>query len=243
MELIRLQKYLANCGICSRRKAEEFILSGRVKINDLVVRELGTKINPEVDKVLFDNKPVKLENKKIYILLNKPINCVTTAKDQFNRKTVLDYIDKNKIKERLVPVGRLDYESCGLLLLTNDGDLTYKLTHPKHNINKKYIVKVSKIPSDKQLEKFRTGILIDGYKTAPAQIRILRADKQTSTLEIIISEGKNRQIRKMCETLGHEVLELKRVAIEKILLGNLQDGEYRHLKKDELAYLKKLANN
>ncbi|MDE6182779.1 MAG: rRNA pseudouridine synthase, partial [Eubacteriales bacterium] len=171
--LIRLQKFLADCGVCSRRKAEEFILQEKVKVNGKIVSELGLKIDPEKDTIFFENTQIKnnTEN-KIYIMFNKPEGCVTTAKDQFNRKTVLDYIN---IKERIVPVGRLDYETSGLLLLTNDGDLTFKLTHPKHNIKKKYIAKVLGTPSKEKLERFKKGLIIDNYKTAPASIKIIES--------------------------------------------------------------------
>ncbi len=236
--MIRLQKFLADCGICSRRKAEEHILAGDVKVNNKIVTELGVKIDEIKDKVCFKNKPIKIEEKKVYIMLNKPEGCVTTAKEQFDRKTVFDYID---IKERVVPVGRLDYDTSGLLLLTNDGDLTYKLTHPKHNIKKVYIAKVLGVPNEEKLEKFKKGLVIDGYKTAPANIEILEKDNKYATLKITITEGRNRQVRKMCQVIGHKVIKLKRVAIDKINLGNLKIGEYRYLTKEEILYLKKIC--
>lgn len=236
--MIRLQKFLADCGICSRRKAEEYILSGKVKVNNNIVTELGTKVDEIKDKVYFNNKLVNIENSKVYIMLNKPEGCVTTAKEQFNRKTVFDYIN---IKERVVPVGRLDYDTSGLLLLTNDGDLTYKLTHPKHSIKKVYIAKVYGVPNKKKLDTFKKGIIINGYKTLPSNIEILQNDNKYSVLKISISEGKNRQIRKMCEAIGHRVISLKRIAIEKLSIGNLKIGEYRYLNKDEVKYLKKIC--
>ena len=236
--MIRLQKFLADCGICSRRKAEEYILSGKVKVNNNIVTELGTKVDEIKDKVYFNDKLVNIENGKVYIMLNKPEGCVTTAKEQFNRKTVFDYIN---IKERVVPVGRLDYDTSGLLLLTNDGDLTYKLTHPKHSIKKVYIAKVYGVPNKKKLDTFKKGIIINGYKTLPSNIEILENDNKYSVLKISISEGKNRQIRKMCEAIGHRVISLKRIAIEKLSIGNLKIGEYRYLNKDEVKYLKKIC--
>ncbi len=171
-------------------------------------------------------------------MLNKPVGCVTTAKEQFDRKTVFDYIN---IKERVVPVGRLDYDTSGLLILTNDGDLTYKLTHPKHNIKKVYIAKVYGTPTKEKLEKFKKGLIIDDYKTAPANIQILEKDNKYSTLKIIITEGRNRQVRKMCDAIGHKVVNLKRIAVDKINIGNLNIGEYRYLTKEEIAYLKKIC--
>ena len=236
--MIRLQKFLADCGICSRRKAEEHILLGDVKINGHIVTELGVKIDEKKDKVYFKNKLVKLEDKKVYIMLNKPEGCVTTAKEQFDRKTVFDYID---IKQRVVPVGRLDYDTSGLLLLTNDGELTFRLTHPKHNIKKVYIAKVYGFPTKEKIEKLKNGVVIDGYKTSKANVYILEKDVKYTTLKIIITEGKNRQVRKMCEAIGHRVASLKRVAIESISIGNLQVGKYRYLTKDEITYLKKLC--
>ncbi len=201
----------------------------------LFISELGFKINPEKDNVFFENKKVKLCEEKIYIMLNKPTGCVTTAKEQFERKTVFDYID---IKERIVPVGRLDYDTSGLLILTNDGDLTYKLTHPKHNIKKVYLAKVFGVPTKEKMQKFEKGLIIEGYKTAPASIKIIKKDEKTSTLEIIISEGKNRQVRKMCSAIGHNVISLKRIAIENLKLGSLKQGEYRKLTNKEINYLK-----
>ena len=236
--MVRLQKFLADCGVCSRRKAEEYILSGKVKVNNNIVTELGTKVDEIKDKVYFNNKLVNIENSKVYIMLNKPEGCVTTAKEQFNRKTVFDYIN---IKERVVPVGRLDYDTSGLLLLTNDGDLTYKLTHPKHSIKKVYIAKVYGVPNKKKLDTFKKGIIIDGYKTLPSNIEIIEKDNKYSVLKIIITEGRNRQVRKMCEAIGHRVASLKRIAIENLSIGDLKVGEYRYLTKKEVKYLKKIC--
>ncbi|WP_331678038.1 pseudouridine synthase [uncultured Tyzzerella sp.] len=236
--MIRLQKFLADSGICSRRKAEEHILAGDVLVNNKIVTELGLKVDEKRDKVYFKNKPVKIEQKKVYIMLNKPEGCVTTSKEQFDRKTVFDYIN---IKERVVPVGRLDYDTSGLLILTNDGDLTYKLTHPKHSIKKVYIAKVYGIPNKEKLERFKNGLIIDDYKTAPASIQILEKDNKYSTLRITITEGKNRQVRKMCDAIGHKVISLKRIEIDKISIGNLKIGEYRYLTNEEISYLKKIC--
>lgn len=236
--MIRLQKFLADCGICSRRKAEEYILLGFVKVNDNIITELGFKVDPKKDKVYFKENIIKIDHQKVYIMLNKPEDCVTTVKDPFDRKTVFDYV-KN-IETRIVPIGRLDYDTSGLLLFTNDGDLTYKLTHPKHNIKKIYIAKVYGIPDKSKLEKFRKGIFIDGYRTLPASIKILNKENKTSTLEIIIIEGRNRQVRKMCKEIGHKVISLKRIAIGKINIGNLKIGNFRYLTKDEIDYLKKI---
>ncbi|WP_330381817.1 pseudouridine synthase [Defluviitalea phaphyphila] len=235
---IRLQKYLANAGIASRRKAEKYILEGKVKVNGKVITNLGTKINTEKDLVYFNDKKVCVKNKKVYILLNKPENYITTANDQFDRPTVMDLLPS--ISERVYPVGRLDYNTSGLLLLTNDGELTYKLTHPKHHISKTYIAKVKGIPDENSLNKLRKGIVIDGYKTSPAKIKLVRKFSENSEIEITIYEGRNRQVRKMCEAIGHPVLKLKRIAIGKIFLKDLPLGKYRYLTKEEISYLKKL---
>ncbi|NLV76616.1 MAG: rRNA pseudouridine synthase [Tissierellia bacterium] len=235
---MRLQKYMAKCGIASRRKSEEIILEGRVKVNDIVVKELGMTINPKKDIVKVDNEIIKLEENKIYIMLNKPKGYVTTVKDKHSEKIVLDLI--NGVKERIYPVGRLDVDTTGLLLLTNDGDLAYKLTHPSYEIPKKYIALVKGIPNNKKLYKFRKGLKIDGRMTAEAYIKILKRNRDTSLLEISIHEGRNRQVRKMCKYIGHPVIQLERVAIGKLELGNLGIGEWRYLTSKEIEYLKKL---
>ena len=233
MEEIRLQKYLAEAGIASRRKAEELILQGKVQVNGKVVTELGTKIQPGKDKVTYENKIVQIENKKVYILLNKPIGYVTTVKDQFDRDSVLDLV---KVKERLVPVGRLDMYTSGALILTNDGDFVYKVTHPKHEINKTYTVTLKGIVSKENVEALRTGVDIGGYITKPAKVKILKTDeeKQITRLEIIIHEGKNRQVRKMCEAIGHKVLALHRSAIAGINVKDIELGKWRYLSKEEV---------
>ena len=232
MEEIRLQKYLAEAGIASRRKAEEFILQGKVKVNGQVVTELGTKVQPQKDEVKYENKIVQIENKKIYILLNKPIGYVTTVKDQFHRDSVLDLV---KVKERLVPVGRLDMYTSGALILTNDGDFVYKVTHPKHEIDKTYTVTLSGIVDAEKVEKLRKGVDIGGYITKPAKVKILKTDeeKNITRLEITIHEGKNRQVRKMCEGIGHKVIALHRSAISGIKVKNLELGKWRYLSKEE----------
>ena len=187
-ESIRLQKFLANSGIASRRKCEELILEGKVSVNDKVVNELGTKVNPAVDKVEFCGKPVQNSDKMVYILLNKPIGYVTTAKDQFDRDSVLDLV---KVKERIVPVGRLDMYTSGALILTNDGDFVYKVTHPKHEITKTYTVTLREIIKNDAVEKLRNGVEIDDYVTRPAKVKILKTDeeKNISRLEITIHDA------------------------------------------------------
>ena len=232
----RLQKFMASCGIASRRKCEELILSGKVKVNGVVVTELGVKVNGNKDKIEYNGKIIKPEEKKVYILLNKPEGYITSVKDEKNRKTVLDIV---KVEERIYPIGRLDYDSSGLLLLTNDGDIYNKIIHPRVEITKKYIAVVQGEFKKQELEKFKKGVDIGGYITAKAEIKVLKYEDDT-TVEIGIHEGKNRQIRKMCAALNHNVLALKRISIGKIKLGNLKRGEYRNLTREELNYINSL---
>lgn len=232
----RLQKYLANCGIASRRKCEELILEGKVSVNGNIVQELGTKIAPNVDKVEYCGKLVQENKENVYILLNKPIGYVTTSKDQFQRDTVLDLV---KVKERIVPVGRLDMYTSGALILTNDGDFVYKVTHPKHEITKTYTVTLKGKVQEKDVESLRNGVEIEDYITKPAKVKILKIDneKDISRLEIVIHEGKNRQVRKMCETVGYKVLALHRSKIGNIAVKSLKIGEYRYLTEKEVKSL------
>ena len=234
----RLQKYLAECGVASRRKCEELILQGKVKVNNQIVTELGVKVNPEKDIVKFEDKEVKPTSKMVYILLNKPIGYVTTADDQFGRDTVLDLV---KVKERIVPVGRLDMYTSGALILTNDGDFVYKVTHPKHEIEKTYTVTVKGIIKNEEVEQLRKGVKIDDYINKPAKVKILKTDieKNISRLEIVIHEGKNRQVRKMCESIGRKVLALHRSKIGKIGVKDIELGKWRYLKDREIQELLK----
>lgn len=200
-EGIRLQKYMADHGIASRRKCEEYILQGKVKVNGKIQSTLGIKIDPQTDKVEFNNKLITNEQEYVYILINKPIGYVTTVSDQFNRPTILDLI--KGVKQRIVPVGRLDMYTSGALILTNDGDFIYKVTHPKHEIEKTYTVTLKGEIKQEAIEQLRNGVQIEDYVTKPAKVKILKIDKQKniSRLEIIIHEGKNRQVRKMCEAV------------------------------------------
>ena len=224
--------------MASRRKCEELILQGKVKVNNQIVTELGVKVNPEKDIVKFEDKEVKPTSKMVYILLNKPIGYVTTADDQFGRDTVLDLV---KVKERIVPVGRLDMYTSGALILTNDGDFVYKVTHPKHEIEKTYTVTVKGIIKNEEVEQLRKGVKIDDYITKPAKVKILKTDieKNISRLEIVIHEGKNRQVRKMCESVGRKVLALHRSKIGKIGVKDIELGKCRYLKDREIQELLK----
>lgn len=238
MNDIRLQKYLALSGIASRRKSEELILEGKIKVNGVTVTELGTKIDPDKDVVLYDGKVITQEEKKVYYLLNKPVGYVTTAKDQFNRPNVVDIISSNNY--RIYPVGRLDYNTSGLLILTNDGELTNKITHPANHVEKSYIVKCKGILTKQALEKLKNGIDIGGYITQKAKVEVIKTDGRNTTAKITISEGKNRQIRKMFDAVGNPVIDLKRISIGKIKVDGIEIGKYRELTDEELKYLKSL---
>ena len=232
-EEIRLQKYMAEAGISSRRKAEELILEGKVKVNGKTINELGIKIVPNKDIVEYNGKKVVLEKEYVYILLNKPIGYVTTVKDQFNRDSILDLV---KINKRIVPVGRLDMYTSGAIILTNDGDFVYKVTHPKHEIEKTYTVTIKGIVKDNEVEELKKGVKIEDYTTKPAKVKILKTDeeKNISRLEITIHEGKNRQVRKMCEAIGHKVLALHRSKIAGIGVKDLELGKWRYLTNKEV---------
>lgn len=236
---IRLQKYLADCGINSRRKCEELIIEKKVTVNGKIA-ELGIKVNPEKDIIEYEGK--KVINKKdeyTYILLNKPIGVVTTVKDQFKRETVLDLVKTNT---RLVPVGRLDMYTSGALILTDDGEFVYKITHPKHEITKTYNVTLKGIVTENNIEDLKNGVEIsDGYITKKAEVRILKIDKEKniSRIEIKIHEGKNRQVRKMCEAIGKKVLALHRAKIGNLDVKDLKIGTWRYMRKSEVQELLK----
>ena len=234
---IRLQKFLAENGIASRRKCEELIENRKVKVNGEVVTKLGTKINPDTDVVEYNNRKIKpAKEEHTYILLNKPIDYVTTVKDQFDRKTVLDLVKTNK---RLVPVGRLDMYTSGAIILTDDGDFVYKVTHPKHEIKKTYNVTVVGKISKEDIEKLKNGVDIGDFITSNAEVKILKIDeeKNISRLQITIHEGKNRQIRRMCEAIGKKVLSLHRSKIGDISVKDLKIGTWRYLTKKEIEIL------
>lgn len=233
---VRLQKFLADNGIASRRKCEGIILEGRVKVNEKTITTLGTKIDPYQDFVEVDGKILKRQDEKIYILLNKPIGYVTTSDEQFGRDKVLDLV---KVRERVVPVGRLDMYTSGALILTNDGDFVYKVTHPKHEITKTYTVTVKGIIKNEEVEQLRKGVKIDDYTTRPAKVKILKTDeeKDISRLEITIHEGKNRHVRRMCESVGRRVIALHRSKIGNIGVKDIELGKWRYLKDFEVKTL------
>lgn len=248
-ELCRLNKFIAGANVCSRRKADELIQSGRVSVNGKTVTELGVKV-ASGDVVMLDGNKLKSNDGYIYIMLNKPTGCVTTASDQFGRKTVMDYV--RDIKTRVFPVGRLDYNTSGLLILTNDGDFANKLMHPKNKTEKTYIVKVKSKPAVEELTKLRRGVVISEnseygdkggireYKTAPARVSVIEIEKDGAVLEITIREGRNRQVRKMCEAVNCSVISLHRISVGSLSLGDLKPGSHRYL---TAAEVRKLSSN
>ena len=235
-EIVRLQKYIAMCGAASRRHAEEFIINGRVKVDGKLVYELGTKVEIGANRVYLDDEELEIVKKKYYIMLNKQYGYISAVKDQFERETVIDLL-KDEINVSLHPVGRLDYDTEGLILLTNDGDFTYRITHPKNNVGKTYIATLKGGITIKHLAALRRGIKVEDYKTSPADVDLLDSVPGQSRVKITIHEGKNRQVRKMFESLGYTVSALKRIAIGNVELGNLAEGRWRHLTNYEVSYL------
>ena len=232
---MRLQKYLAACGVASRRRAEEMIQAGLVQVNGVTVREMGVQVG-EGDVVAVEGRPVAPETDKRYVLYYKPVGEVTTVSDPEGRPTVLDHFRDFPV--RLYPVGRLDIDSEGLLLLTNDGELTNRLTHPRHEVEKRYIARVSNQVGAAELARLRAGVMLEGRKTAPAKVSVLREDPFSTDLLITLHEGRNRQIRRMVEAVGHQVVRLKRVQYGTVTLGNLQRGQWRELSPEEVASLR-----
>lgn len=233
----RLQKYMASAGIGSRRNCEKIIMEGRVKVNEVLVTELGFKVDTLNDKIFVDGRLIKPEEKMVYIALYKPEGYLCTLKDERGRKTVLDLVVQ---EERIFPIGRLDYDTSGLILLTNDGDIYNKVIHPRKNINKIYEAVIEGVPEKSEISKFCSGIDIGGYITAPAEFKLLKVKDNTSKVQITIHEGKKRQIRRMCKAIKHPVITLKRISIGSIGLTSLNKGEWRYLSEKEIDYLKNL---
>lgn len=238
---MRINKYIASCGVASRRKSEQFILAGKVKINGEVVENLATEVNESTDVVELDGKILSLEEKKVYYILNKPKGYICTRFDKKGRKTIYDLI-QGKISERVFSVGRLDYDTEGLLILTNDGDLSNLLTHPKNEIEKTYVAKISGELSKEKIKQFQQGLTFDdGFKTAPAKLEVLEKEKTGLTkTEVKIHEGKNRQVRRMFEQIGCQVEFLKRTQFAFLKLGALKRGELKELSKEDVKKLKSL---
>lgn len=233
--MARLNKYLADCGVGSRRECDRLIADGKVKINGKIAT-LGETVEDN-DQVSVGGKRVQLKNKNYYIMLHKPKGCVTTVKDDLGRKTVMDFVD---LKARLYPVGRLDYDTEGLLLLTNDGIVANQLTHPKNSVEKVYIARISGKLTEAERRSLERGVEIDGAVTAPAKVKILQGDEHHTRVEVTITEGRNHQVKKMFECVGKEVEFLKRVAVGELHLGGLQRGKWRFLNEKEQAYLQSL---
>lgn len=236
--MIRLQKYLAMCGIASRRSAEKVILEGRVAVNGEIITEMGVQVDENSDTVTVDGLIIHPEEEKHYIAYNKPIGEVTTVSDPEGRATVMDkFLD---YPVRLFPVGRLDYDSEGLLLLTNDGDMMNRVLHPSHEVIKTYWTKVSNHVSQEEIRALRKGVMVDGKLTSPASVRLIRENTFDTVLLIGIHEGRNRQVRKMAEAIGHKVVSLRRVGFGPVSLGDLPTGMWRPLTKEEISNLKEL---
>lgn len=236
-QIMRLQKFIAKAGFASRRKAETVITDSRVKVNGITVTELGTKVDASVDVVSIDGKVIVLEEEKVYIMLHKPEGYITTMDDQFDRETVADLV--KDIPYRVYPIGRLDFNTSGLLLMTNDGDFANHIMHPSNHVKKTYLVIVKGALGETQIDRFKTGVVIDGYKTAPAELTVLKTNNDgTTSLRVVIAEGKNRQIRKMFEVLDTSVIKLKRIAVGNVLLRELEQGRHRKLNDKELGLLR-----
>lgn len=237
-EPIRLQKYIADCGVCSRRRAEVLISEEKVTVNGAVAH-IGDKVDPEKDDVKVGIQKISSSHKKyVYVLLNKPRGYITTLNDELGRKCVTELL--TEVNERVVPIGRLDRDSEGMLLLTNDGDLVFKLTHPKHEVPKYYVCVVAGEVGGDKLERLNRPMEIDGYLVEGTEVSVLKKKPDRTMLRFVLKEGRNRQIRKMCENAGLEVLRLKRVAVGELRLAEVKSGKWRYLNEDEIDYLKSL---
>ncbi|GAB2718512.1 pseudouridine synthase [Paenibacillus thermoaerophilus] len=237
----RLQKVLAQAGVASRRKCEEYILAGRVKVNGLTVNTLGTKVDPNKDEIRVDDKPIRSQD-KVYLMLYKPKGYISSVTDPRGRRTVMDLV--KSVGVRVYPVGRLDYDSEGLLIMTNDGEFANALTHPRHHVPKTYLATVKGVPHGSQLEKLAAGIELEDGVTAPAEVEYqdVDLDANESVIRITIYEGRNRQVRRMFEAIGCTVVRLKRIAIGPLQLGGLSRGKHRPLTPQEINELKQSAN-
>ena len=232
---MRLQKYLALCGVASRRTAEKMIADGLVSVNGSVITEMGVQVDENADEIRVSGKRVMPEAEKHYLVYNKPIGEVTTVHDPEGRPTVMDRFRDYPV--RLFPVGRLDYDSEGLLLLTNDGDMMNRMLHPSNEVRKGYLTRVSNEVSDEEIQRLKRGVVIDGRLTSPAEVRLIRRENLYTDLLITIHEGRNRQVRKMIDAVGHQVVRLKRVRFGPVLLGDLPSGMWRKLTEDEIRKL------
>ncbi|MCI8459309.1 MAG: rRNA pseudouridine synthase [Clostridia bacterium] len=234
-----MNKYLAACGFASRRASEQLVTDGRVKVNGKTITSLATSVE-EDDMVTVDGKRAQPIHKHIYLMLNKPKGYITTTSDEKGRKTVMELLGNKFEGKRIFPVGRLDYDTEGLLLLTTDGDLCNRISHPRNEITKTYVVKIENEVREEELEKLRQGVVLDGVKTKRCRITVLSFDGKITRLEVVIGEGRNRQVRRMFESINREVIFLKRVGVGELKLGGLGRGTWRELKPREIEYLQKM---
>lgn len=233
---MRINKYIASCGVCSRRAAEELVINGRIKVNGKIIKDLATEIDESNDTVLLDGRKISLTSRFLYVMFNKPKGCVCTVKDDKGRKTVMDYLTEFSDK-RIFPIGRLDYDTEGLLLLTNDGDFANRLTQPMSEVPKTYVAKVEGEIPESDLAKLRNGIVLDGVKLRRCKIKLVGTENNIGRYEVTIYEGKNRQIHRMFESIGKEVVFLKRIKIGDVKLGGLSRGASRYLTEKEFNSL------
>lgn len=238
---MRLQKYIADCGVASRRSAEKMIEDGRVYVNGELVDFMGYVVDPDRDVVEVDGRVINPESTKYYIMLNKPKNYVTTVSDELGRPTVMNLVED--INARIYPVGRLDFDTTGLLIMTNDGDFANRLTHPRNIVDKAYIARTDMLLDEDQLDALRKGVVIDGRKTAPAKAEVIKRPQKGFEVKITIHEGRNRQVRKMLEAVGANVLSLKRISVGSLTLGNLPEGKWRKLSEAEINKLRGKKND
>ena len=236
----RLQKFIARAGVASRREAERFITEGRVAVNGCIITKLWTKVDPVRDVIKFDGRLVRSSPKKLYVVLNKPVGYVSTLKDPQGRPVIMELLDR--ITVRVYPVGRLDYDAEGLMLLTNDGELAHRLQHPRYGISRTYEVKIKDVPTDDALSPVRKGVKLEDGITLPAKVTFLRRTMKNCWLKMTLSEGRNRQVKRMFAAIGYPVMKLKRVKFGVIGLGNLKRGQYRHLTEDEVKHLYNLVS-
>jgi 23S rRNA pseudouridine2605 synthase len=239
---VRLQKILSAAGIASRRTAETLIAQGRVSVNGATVTELGTKADPATDDIRVDGRRVKAPQRQRYLLMYKPRGYITSRSDPEQRPTVIDLLTKGGVREYVYPVGRLDYDSEGLLLLTSDGELASRLTHPRHEVEREYEVRVRGVPDERALSRLSRGVSIEGRRTAPARVdvsKVIEGDRPQAVLSVVIHEGRNRQVRNMCDAVGHPVVRLRRVRIGPIVDPHIRPGEFRDLTPEEVAALKR----
>jgi 23S rRNA pseudouridine2605 synthase len=232
----RLQKILSKAGHASRRHAEKLIMEGRVKVNGVVVKNLGFKADPQKDHIRVDGKPIGKFGPKVYFVLNKPRGCVTTLNDPLGRPTVRDFLHGEK--KRVYPIGRLDFDSEGLLILTNDGELHHRLTHPRYGIPRTYLVKVKGIPDVGAMKRIRDGVALEDGVTLPAKVHIVKRLKRNSWMRLTVYEGRNRLIKKMCDAISHPVIRLRRIGYGSLTIGDLKPGKYRYLTAKEIDELK-----